>query len=254
MSMLNARLPFSLLQFYATSSYPCSYLPDREARSQVATPAHLIDTRLYSQLIRVGFRRSGAFTYRPWCDACRACIPVRLPVERLAPSRSQRRALKKHGHLEARELPLIQRDAHYALYSRYQTRRHPGGGMDEDSSDQYAQFLLESQVDTRLIEFSEAGQLRMVSILDVLDDGISSVYTFFDPDIPGAAFGTYNILWQARLCQQLGLPYLYLGYWIKASRKMAYKANFRPLQGYIDGVWRELSAQELAPDTAPLRR
>ena len=244
-TLMDSRLPFSLLQFYATSSYPCSYLPDQEARSQVATPAHLIDTGVYSQLIRVGFRRSGAFTYRPWCDSCRACIPVRLPVERLEMSRSQRRALKKHGNLQVRELPLTHHEAHYELYARYQASRHPGGGMDEDSRDQYAQFLLESQVDTRLMEFSENGQLRMVSIIDVLDDGISSVYTFFDPDIPGATFGTYNILWQARLCQQLDLPYLYLGYWIRESRKMAYKANFRPIQGYIGGIWRELSRQEL---------
>ena len=132
------------------------------------------------------------------------------------------------------------------LYVRYQASRHPGGGMDEDSRDQYAQFLLESQVDTRLMEFSENGQLRMVSIIDVLEDGISSVYTFFDPDVPGATFGTYNILWQARLCQQFALPYLYLGYWIRDSRKMAYKSNFRPIEGLIDGEWRELTADDLS--------
>lgn len=245
-SLSDSRLPFSLLQFYATSSYPCSYLDNQEARSQVATPAHLIDTGIYSQLIRAGFRRSGVFTYRPWCDSCRACIPVRLPVDRQELSRIQRRALKKHSHLEVRELPLLHNEEHYELYARYQASRHPGGGMDDDSREQYAQFLLESQVDTRLIEFSENGQVRMVSIIDVLDDGVSSVYTFFDPDVPGATYGTFNVLWQAQLCQQLNLPYLYLGYWIKASRKMAYKANFRPIQGYIDGIWRELSPQEIA--------
>ncbi len=246
MSALNdSRLPFSLLQFYTTSNYPCSYLADREARSQVATPAHLIDTPIYSQLVHAGFRRSGLFTYRPWCDGCRACTPVRLPVDRLQLTRSQRRALKKHSYLEAREMPLLPNDGHYELYDRYQARRHPGGGMDDDSREQYAQFLLESQVDTRLIQFSEAGKVLMVSIIDVLDDGISSVYTFFDPDIPGAALGTYNILWQAQLCQSLDLPYLYLGYWIKESPKMAYKGNFRPIQGYIEGIWRDLSPREL---------
>lgn len=244
-SLNDSHLPFSLLQFYATSSYPCSYLPEQEARSQVATPAHVIDTRVYSQLIHAGFRRSGHFTYRPWCDQCRACVPVRLPVERLKLSRSQRRALKTHSNLQAREQPLLHQEAHYALYARYQARRHAGGGMDEDSREQYAQFLLESQVDTRLIEFCEAEAIRMVSIIDILDDGISSVYTFFDPDLPGSAFGTYNILWQAELCQQLDLPYLYLGYWIRESRKMAYKAQFRPLQGFINGVWRELAPGEL---------
>ena len=236
-------LPFSLLQFYATSPYPCSYLGDREARSQVATPAHLIDTEIYGSLVRAGFRRSGAFTYRPRCDNCRACLPVRLPVARLRPDRAQRRALKRHAGLAVRELPLTFIPEHYALYVRYQTARHAGGGMDEDSDEQYGHFLLQSRVDTRLIEFSENGVVRMVSIVDVLDDGLSSVYTFFEPDLPGASLGTYNVLWQAAQCHALGLPYLYLGYWIGESPKMAYKSRFRPLEALIDGQWRILEPQ-----------
>ena len=241
MSQLNdSALPFSLLQFYATSPYPCSYLPDRMARSQVATPTHLINAEIYSQLVRTGFRRSGVFTYRPRCDACQACVPVRLPVTRLDTSRAQRRALKKHAGLVARELPLTFFQAHYELYSRYQNARHAGGGMDEDSHEQYAHFLLQSRVDTRLIEFSEHGIVRMVSLIDVLEDGLSSVYTFYDPDVPGASYGTWNILWQAAQCVNLGLPYLYLGYWIAKSEKMAYKARFRPIEGYEDGRWHAL--------------
>ena len=236
----DAQLPFSLLQFYVTSPYPCSYLPGHEARSQVATPAHLINAEVYSSLVRAGFRRSGIFTYRPHCDRCRACVPVRLPVAEFKPTRSQRRALKRHGKLQTRELPLTFLDTHYALYQRYQQTRHPGGGMDEDSHDQYAQFLLQSRVDTRLIEFSDDQAVRMVSIIDVLDDGLSSVYTFYDPDIPGASFGIYNILWQAERCIALNLPHLYLGYWIAESRKMTYKSEFHPLEGYITGQWRPL--------------
>ena len=236
----DAKLPDALLQFHTTASYPCSYLDDRTARSQVATPAQLIHGEIYSQLVRNGFRRSGLYTYRPHCDNCQACIPVRLPVHELQTSRSQRRALKRHGQLLVRELPRIFFAEHFDLYVRYQRSRHPGGGMDEDSREQYAQFLLQSQVDTRLIEFSEGDKVRMVSLIDVLDDGLSSVYTFFDPDIAGASYGAYNILWQAALCKALDLPYLYLGYWIAESRKMAYKNKFQPIEGLMDGAWRRL--------------
>ena len=241
MSLPNdSALPFSLLQFYATSPYPCSYLPGRDARSQVATPTHLIDAEVYSTLVRRGFRRSGAFTYRPHCINCMACIPVRLPVAELQYSRAQRRAIRNHADLTIRQRPLAFFAEHYALYTRYQNARHAGGGMDEDGHEQYAHFLLQSNVDTRLIEFSDGDAVRMVSIIDVLEDGLSSVYTFYDPDVPGASFGTYNILWQARQCNALDLPYLYLGYWISESRKMAYKSRFSPIEGLIDGRWQTL--------------
>ena len=243
----DSALPFSLLQFYATSPYPCSYLPGRDARSQVATPTHLIDAEVYSTLVRRGFRRSGAFTYRPHCINCKACIPVRLPVAELQYSRAQRRAIRNHADLTIRQRPLAFFAEHYALYTRYQNARHAGGGMDEDGHEQYAHFLLQSNVDTRLIEFSDGDAVRMVSIIDVLEDGLSSVYTFYDPDVAGASFGTYNILWQARQCSALDLPYLYLGYWIAESRKMAYKSRFSPIEGLIDGRWQTLDLSDCAP-------
>lgn len=239
MSSLND-IPISALHFYLTEPYPCSYLPDLQARSQVATPSALISTRLYSQLVRHGFRRSSTYSYRPYCDNCSACVQMRVLARQFSPNRSQRRAWKQHASLKATLHPLQDKDEYYRLYQRYQRARHPDGGMDKDDKDAYQTFLLQSHIDTLLVEFREEGILRMVSVIDLLSDGLSSVYTFYDPDLAKACLGVYNVLWQIELCRKLDLDYLYLGYWIKNSRKMSYKSQYQPAEGLQQGIWQTL--------------
>ena len=233
-------ISLSELQLNLTVPYPCSYLVDRVARSQVVIPSLLITPTVYSELVRQGFRRSGTWTYRPSCDACQTCIPVRVQVASFMPDRTQRRTRQRHMGLETSMHALRDKEEHFCLYQRYQRERHPDGGMKNDSREQYRNFLLQSHVDSTLVEFRENGVLRMVSIIDILDDGLSSVYTFYEPNVAQASYGTYNVLWQIARCLELQLDYLYLGYWVKGSDKMAYKARFLPLQGFVQGKWQEL--------------
>ncbi|PAT30874.1 arginyltransferase [Vandammella animalimorsus] len=241
---MNQRRP--ALQLYATAPYPCSYLPGQMARSQVVSPGELVGAPVYDQLIAQGFRRSGLFTYRPHCDHCQACQTLRIPVAQFRPNRSQRRTWQQHRQLSVRVMPPLLQPEHFALYQRYLQQRHGDGQMEHDSPADYEQFLLRSHVHTRLLEFSsidpsgqEPPQLRMVSVVDLLGHGISAVYTFYDA-ASAKGLGTWAILWQIQWARQLGLPYLYLGYWIAACPKMAYKARFVPHEVLVNGRWQQV--------------
>lgn len=227
------------IQFYVTAPYTCSYLPNQLAQSIIATPQHLVDGHQYSGLIQQGFRRSGKFVYRPHCENCNACIPVRLPVADFQETRSQKRAFKQHVTLEASVSTLSFDEAHFALYKAYQIARHEGNEQ-EETAEQYRNFLVQSNVDSLFISFTLNGILKMVSVVDILEDGVSAVYTFYDTTDSKASYGTYSILWLIEWCKQLKLPYLYLGYWIKSSQKMAYKENFSPQEALIDGEWQKI--------------
>lgn len=233
--------PLQKLQFYVTTGYSCGYLPGKMAQSLIAAPQHLINAEVYSSLIDQGFRRSGKFAYRPHCENCQECVSVRIPVDEFSPSRSQKRAFKRHQHLTASIVPVDFYEEHYALYTAYQQARHQDetrpGADEENSIEQYRNFLCQSNVESVLVEFRDQQALKMVSVIDIVHNGISAVYTFYDTTDASNSFGTFNIMWQAAWAKSLRLPYLYLGYWIKDSPKMAYKQKFRPLEKLIQNKW-----------------
>lgn len=232
--------PLHKLQFYVTTPYKCGYLPNKLAQSLIASPQHLIDANIYDGLVSQGFRRSGKFAYRPHCENCRACIAVRLVLSEFSPSRGQKRASKQHADLTAEVFPLHFKQDHFELYSNYQSLRHQDENTvgASDDEEQYHQFLCQSNVESLMIEFRDANnQIKIVSVIDVLKDGVSAVYTFYDALETKASYGTYAIMWLAEWTKALNLPYLYLGYWIQDSPKMAYKQKFNPQERLIDGEW-----------------
>jgi arginine-tRNA-protein transferase len=231
--------PLSKLQFYVTTPYSCGYIEGKLAQSLIASPQHLVDANTYNGLIQLGFRRSGKFVYRPHCELCNACIPVRIPVNDFISKRSQRRAMKLHDRLSVAIIPLHFSEEHFSLYSAYQVARH-SGSKDQESAEQYRNFLVQSNVESVMVEFRLDDQLKMVSVVDIVSDGISAVYTFYDASDAHASYGTYNVMWLIKWCKRLRLGYLYLGYWIKESPKMAYKQNFVPQEALIDGEWQLL--------------
>ncbi len=200
-------------------------------------PALPADTQLYSGLIDQGFRRSGSLLYRPDCSTCSACISLRVNSREFQPRRSQRRIWLRNQDLLVRQLPARYQEEHFALFQRYLSQRHPAGGMNPSSRAGYRDFLIAPQVDSCWVEFRAADRLVMVAVVDILAAGLSAVYTFFDPRLKQRGLGIYSILWQIAEARRRGLPWVYLGYWIRECQQMKYKDRFRPCEIYQHNVW-----------------
>lgn len=227
----------SSLKLYATHEHPCSYLRNKMATTVFIDPDAEINKKSYSELSDFGFRRSGKHIYRPHCRLCQACVPVRIPVASLRQSRSHKRCLKRNSDAELRIVPTIQTDEHYALYERYIVGRHSDGDMYPPSRDQFHDFLSSEWGTTRYLEWRTDGKLLAVAVTDELEQGLSAIYTFYDPDQDDRSLGTFAILQQTEMARRLNLPYVYLGYWIKECEKMRYKTRFKPLQMYVNNHW-----------------
>ncbi|SDK17245.1 arginyltransferase [Microbulbifer yueqingensis] len=226
------------VQLLATLPHPCGYLPDREATTVFIDPQTPVDQRLYSQLSALGFRRSGNYLYRPQCANCNACVPARVPVSLFVPDRSQRRCWKRNRDLDVFHVDAIDTDEHYVLYARYIEERHREGEMYPPSREQFRDFLAPAWGSTRYIEFRARGRLVATAVTDLLTSGLSAIYTFFDPAEHRRSLGSYCILYQIEWARRLGLPSLYLGYWIEECQKMAYKTQFQPVELLGQNRWR----------------
>lgn len=230
----------SHLRFFKTPPHNCSYLPQQQASTLFVDPEQALDSRLYSSLSQLGFRRSGSYLYRPHCDACQACIPVRVPVQQFQWRRRHRRVLKHNAALRVELHPARYREDLYQLYARYIEARHRDGDMYPPSPEQFSSFLTSPWSDTRFYCFYDQQQLLAVAVVDHLKDGLSAVYTFYDPEQEARSLGMLAVLWQITRCQREHLPYLYLGYWIRDCQKMSYKTDYRPLEQFVDQRWQPL--------------
>lgn len=227
-------------EIFISMPHPCSYLPGRTATTLFVDPREPLDAEKFAHFMRIGFRRSGDLVYRPHCRECQECVPVRIPADQFAPNRAQRRAWQRNRDVAVEPCPAIFKADHFELYQRYQRGRHPGGGMDDPDPQKYIGFLASRQIDTVFYEMRVGTRLLGVAVVDHLPDGLSAVYTFYEPAEQERGLGTFAVLWQVQQARTLGLPWVYLGYWIAESPKMSYKSNFRPLEAYLHGHWTTL--------------
>ncbi|MEM8562507.1 MAG: arginyltransferase [Pseudomonadota bacterium] len=225
------------LKVYTTYPHSCSYLEDKEATTLFVDPRQPVDKLLYSNLSLLGFRRSGSHIYRPHCTNCEACIPARIPVTEFEPRRGQKRTWKRNQDLRVRRSDHLRDAEAFELYCRYIELRHYDGDMYPPDREQYESFLNDAWDCTHYYRFYDGPKLIALAVVDELQDGLSAIYTFFDPECDKRSLGAFAILWQIERTRALGLDYLYLGYWIKGCKKMAYKSDYRPLELYIKNKW-----------------
>lgn len=226
------------LRFFLTTEQPCSYLAET-SQSLCLDPGAQVDDKVLGVLTRQGFRRSGQLVYRPHCPACSACIPIRIPVQDFVPDRGQARTLKRGRQLQVSEQAPALTDEYYLLYQDYISTRHADGSMFPPSPQQFRDFLAHRLSFARFFEFRREGRLLAVAVSDILPDGLSAVYSFYDPHDRYFSLGRQTILWQIEHARQLQLPYLYLGYWVRDCQKMSYKTDYQPLELYLDGQWQQ---------------
>jgi arginine-tRNA-protein transferase len=243
-------------QFYLTAPAPCPYLPGRKER-KVFT--HLVGDKaseINDMLTQGGFRRSQNIAYRPACESCRACISVRILVDEFEPSQSFRRIMRRNRDLIGEQLGPAPSSEQYSLFRRYLDDRHTGGGMADMTALDYAMMVEDTHVDTMLLEYRRRsadsaingrgeGPLLAVALTDILSNGLSMVYSFFDCDLPNRSLGTWMILDHVERARKLGLPYVYLGYWVKGSPKMQYKIRFLPQQHLTMSGWERIDSTDV---------
>ncbi len=225
------------IRLFTTQSHACSYLPDQQAQTLFIDPEFQVDRAYNSRLSEIGFRRSGSHIYRPNCKACQQCISCRVLVQSFEPGPRFRRVLKRNTDLVVNPVQNIADDEYYYLYKHYIGVRHADGDMYPATREQYSSFLLSQCEGTQYFSIRKRGQLLGVMVCDRLDGAMSAVYTFYDPLEEKRSLGTYSVLWQITEARRLGLTHLYLGYWIRDSRKMRYKIDYRPMEMLVKQRW-----------------
>lgn len=244
--MSHPKISLEALRLFLTTEMTCNYRFGQRSRNLVADP-DATNHAVYAQLAELGFRRSGGYIYRPHCRTCVACRSLRIPVVRFTPDRSQRRTLARNQDLKVRIVKAAFYEEHFALFSRYVVARHPGGGMDAGGPTDYWSFIESRWCPTWMAEFRQGQRLLAVAIVDVLREGLSAVYTFFDPVERARSLGVYAILWQIAEAQRQGLRWLYLGYWVADCRKMAYKIQFNPHELFVPEQRRWIAGSGAVP-------